>query len=144
MPAVAAATVCLMNEVRNTYHRGALRANGKLQRVATSQVRDMVHLNYFADQRPSGETAGALIAATRYAAHAARLATGQNIGWGTGPDATPASMVAAWMASAPHRALILAGAFRDVGVGVTTRLPAVLERGPQGAVYAVEFAAGAR
>jgi uncharacterized protein YkwD len=93
--------------------------------------------------RPSGTTPGALIASSPYGAHAVDLSAGQNIGWGTGGDATPASMVAAWMASPPHRALILARAFRDVGVGVSTRIPGVLGHGPWGAVYAVEFAARA-
>jgi uncharacterized protein YkwD len=143
MPTVTAATVCLLNQVRSTYHLTALRANGYLQRVAAAQVGQMVRWNYFADVRPSGATPSTLIASTRYAAHAARLQTGQNIGWGTGQDATPASMVAAWMASPPHRALILARSFRDVGVGITMRLPTVLGEGPKGAVYAVEFAARA-
>jgi uncharacterized protein YkwD len=139
--AVTAATLCLLNQLRSSHHLRALRANGYLQRVATGQVRHMVHWNYFADVPPNGQTPEAMIASSRYAAHAARLATGQNIGWGTGADATPASMVAAWMASPPHRALILARAFRDAGVAVSMRLPAALEQGSGGAVYAVEFAA---
>src|SRR5437660_19253 len=80
---------------------------------------------------------------TRAAAHAARLSTGQNIRWGTGAETTPASMVRAWMASPAHRALILSGAFHDVGVAISTRLPAMLAQGPGGALYAVEFAARA-
>jgi uncharacterized protein YkwD len=139
--AVTAATLCLLNQLRSSYHLGALRANRYLQRVADGQVRHMVRWNYFADVAPSGQTPGALIASSRYGGHAARLATGQNIGWGTGADTTPASMVAAWMNSPPHRALIVARAFRDAGVGVSMRLPSVLDQGPGGAVYAVEFGA---
>ncbi len=139
--AVAAATVCLLNQLRHSYHLRALRANRYLQRVATGQVRQMVRWNYFADVPPAGPPAAALIASSRYAAHAARLSTGQNIGWGTGPDATAASMVSAWMASPPHRRLILAGAFQSVGVAISTSLPAILHHGPRGALYAVEFAA---
>jgi uncharacterized protein YkwD len=139
--AVTAATLCLVNQLRGSYHLGALRANHYLQRVALGQVRHMVHWNYFADAPPSGLASGELIASSRYGARAARLATGQNIGWGTGADATPRSMVAAWMASPPHRALILARGFRDAGVAVSMRLPAVLDQGSGGAVYALEFAA---
>jgi uncharacterized protein YkwD len=141
--AVAAATLCLINQVRHGYHLGALRANRYLQRVAAGQVRQMVHWNYFADVRPTGQTPKDLIASSRYAAHAARLSTGQNIGWGTGRKATPANMVAAWMASPPHRALILRRAFNDVGVGVALQLPEVVGHHRQGALYAVEFAARA-
>src|SRR5207302_2804030 len=139
--AVDSASVCLINQVRRAYGLRPLRLNRTLQRVATSQVGQMVRLNYFADVRPFGPTPARLIASSRYAAHAARLSTGQNIGWGTGPDATPASMVSAWMASPPHRRLILAGAFQSVGVAISTSLPAILHHGPRGALYAVEFAA---
>lgn len=140
MAAVSAATLCLINQLRSSYHLRALRANRYLQRVASGQVGHMVRWNYFADLPPFGRSAGQQIAASRYAARAARLATGQNIGWGTGEDATPASMVSGWMASPPHRALILARAFRQAGVGISTSLPAVLGRSGPGALYAVEFA----
>jgi uncharacterized protein YkwD len=140
LAAVGAATVCLLNQLRRSYRERALRANHYLARVAGGQVRDMVHWDYFSDQPPVGRSAGRLIASSRYGARAARLATGQNIGWGTGGDATPASMVAAWMASPPHRALILAPGFREVGVGVSPTLPAVLGRDAPGGLYAVEFA----
>ena len=45
------------------------------------------------------------------------------------------------MHSAPHRAVILAARFRDMGTGMAPALPRVLRRGGPGAVYAVEFAA---
>jgi len=141
--AVDAATVCLINQARTARHLHAVRANRYLQRVASGQVRQMVRWNYFADAPPSGRSAARLIASSRYAAHSAGLSTGQNIGWGTGANATPASLVRAWMASPPHRALILAGAFQDVGVAISTRLPTMLDRGAGGALYAVEFAARA-
>ena len=141
--AIGAATVCLINQLRGLHHRHLLGANRYLQRVATGQVRQMVRWSYFADVRPSGQTPAALIASTGYAAHAARLATGENIGWGTGAETTPAAMVAGWMASPSHRALILARVFHDIGVGVSPRLPGNLRRGPLGALYAVEFGARA-
>jgi uncharacterized protein YkwD len=141
--AVRVATVCLINQLRRSYRLPALRADRYLQRVATGQVGQMVRWNYFADLPPNGRPSGAQIASSRYAAHAARVSTGQNIGWGTGNDATPTSMVAAWMASPPHRALMLARSFRDVGVGISLSLPAVLEQPERGALYAVEFAAWA-
>lgn len=139
---IGATTVCLINQLRGFHHLRALRTNRSLARVASGQVREMVRFRYFADVRPSGETPGTLIASTGYAAHAASLATGENIGWGTGGEATPASMVAGWMASPPHRALILARAFRDIGVGMWPSVPWRSD-GPLGAVYAVEFGARA-
>jgi uncharacterized protein YkwD len=147
--AVAAATLCLIDKVRATYHLRPLRSNHELQALATTQVGDMVRWNYFADNRPAGQTPATLIEATRYGAHATRLATGQNIAWGTGVYASPARVVTAWMNSPPHRKIILTADFRDAGVSATAAVPSVVEnRVPTpvpasmpGATYAVEFGA---
>ena len=139
--AVAAATLCLIDEERASYRLRALRSNRELRKLAASQVDDMVSWDYFADDRPPGLTPMTLVSATRYPAHAARLSIGQNIGWGTGEDATPASMVAAWMASPGHREIILTGEYREAGVGVAPAVPAQFEPQLPGATYAIEFAA---
>jgi uncharacterized protein YkwD len=136
---IDAATICLINQIRAGAHLRPLRPNSTLQAVAVSQVSDMIRSNYFADARPSGSTAGTLIAATPYGANTASLSVGQNIGWATGADTTPAQMVTTWMRSPEHRAIILTGEFHDAGVGVTPALPAVLGHGRRGATYAIEF-----
>jgi uncharacterized protein YkwD len=141
--AVDAATLCLIDHVRTASHLRPLRFNHELQAVAATQVSAMVRWNYFADNSPSGQTPARLIEATPYAAHATRLATGQNIAWGTGTDATPAFVVDAWMKSPPHRELILTAAYRDAGVSATPAVPSVVESAP-GATYAVEFGARRR
>jgi uncharacterized protein YkwD len=140
--AIDAATLCLIDNLRATYRLGPVRVNRELQGVATEQVEDMVGWDYFADDRPPEQTPASLIEATHYPAHSARLSTGQNIGWGTGPYATPAQMVAAWMASPPHREILLLSEYREAGVGVAPAVPSVLAQ-PQslpGATYAIEFA----
>jgi uncharacterized protein YkwD len=139
--AVDAATLCLVDRVRSARHLRPLRSNHELQTVAARQVNCIVRSNYFADECPSGQTAAALIAATPYAAHAVRLFTGQNLGWGTGPYATPAQIVAAWMSSPAHRAIILTRTFNDAGVGMTPAVPTTVGVGETGATYAIEFAA---
>ncbi len=138
--AIDAATLCLIDNVRAAYRLGPVRANRELQGVATTQVDDMVGWDYFADNRPPEQTPAALIEATHYPAHSARLSTGQNIGWGTGPYATPAQMVAAWMASPPHREIMLLREYREAGVGVAPAVPSVLAQSLPGATYAIEFA----
>jgi hypothetical protein len=140
-PRVASATLCLINQVRRAYHLLPLRSNRELRRLAASQVRHMVSWNYFADDRPPGLTPMALVSRTRYTAHATTLWVGQNIGWGTGEYATPAAMVAAWVASPGHLENIVASEYREVGVGVTPAVPARLEPELPGATYAMEFAA---
>jgi uncharacterized protein YkwD len=52
---------------------------------------------------------------------------------------TPAGIVAAWMASPPHRAIILDRTYRDAGVAATPALPSVVGQGRVGATYAMEF-----
>jgi uncharacterized protein YkwD len=139
-PAVDAAVLCLVDRLRAARHEPALRANHELGSVASGQVASMVRFDYFSDVRPSGQTPMALVYATRYPAHAAAVTVGQNIAWGTGRSATPLRIIAAWMASPPHRELILSGEFRDAGVAVSPRTPRVLRAPPHGAVYAIEFA----
>jgi uncharacterized protein YkwD len=137
--AIGAATLCLVDRLRAAWRLAPLRANSALRAVAASQVRNMVRLDYFADVRPSGQTPLSLVAATNYRAHASSVSVAQNIAWGTGPLATPARIVAAWMASPPHRRLILTGSFRDAGVAATPAVPWRLGRGSYGATYAIEF-----
>jgi uncharacterized protein YkwD len=138
--AIDAAVVCLINNIRAAHRLPPLRANYYLGRVATTQVGEMLRSNYFADVRPSGLTPLALIASTRYVKHAFSFTVGQNLGWATGTDTPPVTMVAAWMNSPPHREIILTRMFRDVGVGELPALPSALERGNAGALYAIEFA----
>ncbi len=138
---VGAATLCLIDQVRTARRLRSLRSNGVLRTIAASQVNDMVRWNYFADNRPPGLTPFSLIATTRYPVHTRGLSIGQNIGWGTGEYATPACMVAAWMASPGHRAIILTRGYRDAGVGVAPAIPPVLGQELPGATYAIEFGA---
>jgi uncharacterized protein YkwD len=139
IPAVDAATLCLVNDVRILYRLRPLHSNRELGHVASSQVTNMVRWNYFADVRPSGQTVLSLVALTGYPLHAIEFAVGQNIGWGTGSYTTPTHIVAEWMASPPHRQIMLSSEYRDAGVAVTPAVPAVLNAARQGATYAIEL-----
>ena len=133
------ATLCLINQIRAAHHLGALHPNSQLLGVAGSQVSTMVSWDYFADVRPSGQTPLSLVVGTRYPAHAANIAVGQNIAWGTGRYSTPSHIVTEWMQSPSHRAIILTGEYRDAGVAIKPALPYVLGAGDRGAIYAMEF-----
>ena len=136
---VDAATLCLVNRLRSAYGLRPLRANRALSHVAASQVTSMVRLDYFADVGPSGQTPLSLVAVTGYALHAAQFAVGENIAWGTGSYTTPAHIVAEWMASPPHREVMLNAEYRNAGVAVTPAVPAVLYAPGHGATYAIEL-----
>jgi uncharacterized protein YkwD len=138
---VDAAMLCLVDQVRAAHGVRPLRANSELGHVAFSQVLSMVRFDYFADIRPTGQTPMSLVVGTHYRAHASAISVGQNIAWGTGRYTTPAHIVAEWMASPPHREIMLSGEFHDAAVAVTPTLPGVLHAGRHGAVYAIELGA---
>ena len=137
--AIDAATFCLIEQVRAANHLRPLRSSSPLQSVATGQTHDMVVGDYFGDDSISGLTPMQRILATPYPSHAKRVNSAQNIGWATGPLATPAAMVEAWMHSPPHREIILTARFRDIGVGVTPAAPSSLSEGLEGATYTLEL-----
>jgi uncharacterized protein YkwD len=139
LAAIDTATLCLVNQVRAVNHLRPLRFSNPLQSVAAGQALDMVQGDYFGDDSPSGETPMQRILATPYSAHAARVNAAQNIGWATGPLATPAAMLQAWMSSPPHRAIILTSSFHDIGVGVSPAAPSSLSQGLTGATYTLEL-----
>lgn len=136
---IDAATLCLINRVRAAHHLRSLRFSWPLQSVASGQAKDMVIGDYFGDRSLSGATPLQRILATPYPGRAWRLSTAQNIGWATGPLATPAGIVEAWMHSPPHRKIILTPSFRDIGVGATPAAPSSLSEGLEGATYTIEF-----
>jgi uncharacterized protein YkwD len=138
---IDAATLCLMNQLRAARGMPSLRSNSALGRIASGQASDMVRGHYFADQSLSGQSPLARIMASGYVAHpaGARLLTAQNIGFGTGPNATPVGIVRAWMHSPPHRRIMLTAAYRDAGVGVAASVPSGIVSRWLGGTYAVEF-----
>ncbi len=133
------ATLCLINRERAGHQLRPLHANRQLAAVAASQLAAMVHLDYFSDVRPSGLTPMALVSTTRYAAHAARYSVGENIAWGARGDATPANIVASWMASPPHREVILTREYSDAGVAVSPTVPRLLALPNPAATFALEL-----
>jgi uncharacterized protein YkwD len=136
LAAVDAATLCLVDRVRAAHGLPALRANVALAAAAARKVGRMLHLDYFADADPAHLTPLSL--ATSYAARTHAVTVGQNIAWGTGIDATPASVVERWMQSPPHREIMLAPGFRDAGVAASPAVPSVLSS-TGGATYAMEL-----
>ena len=136
----ARAALCLVNDIRAAHHLRALRQSAPLSAVASSQVRTMVRRDYFADVRPTGQTPLSLIATSPYRTPHAEISVGQNIAWGSGAFSTPRHIVREWMASPPHRAIILTGGYRDAGTAVKPALPGVVGAGTHGGTYAMEFA----
>jgi uncharacterized protein YkwD len=136
---IASATLCLIDIRRGSRGRSLLRANSTLVHIADRQVRKMVHLDYFADVGPTGQTPLSLVAASPYPKPGRWFSVGQNLAWGTGGDTCPARIVQAWMSDPPHRRIMLDPRYRDAGVAAIPATPAVVGTGEQGATYAMEF-----
>ena len=136
--ALGRATLCLVNDERAQQGLVRLRPDRALARAAERHADDMVRHSYFAHQSRSGSTFVRRIARTGYLSGARRWWVGENLAWGSGSRATPRSILRSWMTSPKHRANILYGRFRELGVGVARGSPT---RQPYGgaATYVHEF-----
>jgi uncharacterized protein YkwD len=96
----------------------------------------MLRRRYFAHENPAGPSLKQRLKRGRYRGRPA----GENIGFDS--LGTARRLVAAWMASPPHRANMLSKQFRFVGVGLVLGKP-VQGRTP-GATYTVNLGSRAR
>src|SRR4051795_4257588 len=117
--AYARAVECLVNEERAGVGLRAVSDDRRLARAARRYSSAMVRERFFDHVSPEGSTLDQRARAAGYAGGA----LGETIGWGTGELATPRAIVAAWMASPPHHAVLLGTAFRRVGIGVADGSP---------------------
>lgn len=118
-----------LNRTRAAHHLPALREDRHMDGGASSHSRDMARHGYFAH----GAWPGRVMAA----AGGAR-SVGEVIGWrATGsPGGEARAMVHDWLGSPEHRAVLLDGAFRRIGIGRATSAHA----GHPIALYTVDWA----
>jgi len=138
---VRSATLCLIDLERTARGQAALAPNAALERVAQGHSEDMAARAYFEHNSPEGQTPLQRVEASGYLANpelGCELA--ENIAWGSLEYATPAAVVAAWMASPDHSANILTAGYRESGIGVSPDLPASFAEGEPGAIYTQDFA----
>lgn len=102
--------VRLINEIRSQYGLGQLAVNTELSRVARIKSQDMHDLGYFSHTSP---TYGSPFDMMKRFGIRYRTA-GENIAMGY---RSPQSVVDGWMNSPGHRANILNGSFKEIGMG---------------------------
>lgn len=102
--------VRLINEIRTQYGLGQLTVNTELSRVARIKSKDMREKGYFSHTSP---TYGSPFDMMKRFGIRYRTA-GENIAMGY---RTPQSVVNGWMNSPGHRANILNGNFKEIGMG---------------------------
>jgi uncharacterized protein YkwD len=129
-----AATVCILNRKRRAHGLGALRENKRLDLASQRHANDMSAHNFFAH----GDFVGRIKRA-RYLDGARSWTLGENIAWGSMDYATPASIVDSWMHSPPHRANILRGRFREIGLGIARGSPSSGQK--RAGTYVTDFGA---
>jgi uncharacterized protein YkwD len=97
-----------LNRVRAQHGLAGLRVDARLHRAARAHSREMVVSNTFSH--------GAFESRMLRFDVTGSIA-GENLAWGTGRRGTARSIVAAWLASAGHRANLLRPSFTRVGIG---------------------------
>jgi uncharacterized protein YkwD len=140
LPQVEAAALCLINVQRSQHGLAPLTSNSVLQGAALQHSQDMVSNGFFSHDSNSGEDFEDRILRFRYAPPNTRFVVGENIAWGTLSLSTADAIVVSWMNSPEHRANILNGKFRELGVGVEPSTPT---GDPSGATYTADFGARA-
>ncbi|HTQ68195.1 MAG TPA: CAP domain-containing protein [Solirubrobacteraceae bacterium] len=140
LPLVREATLCLVNRERTRAGEQPLREDAALAAAAQGHSTSMAVHGYFEHVSPGGSTPLSRIRESGYLSRSTPgYIVGENIAWGSYTDATPAAIVAGWMASPPHRANILDRSFRDSGMGVSPHLPPSFAAGAAGAIYTQDF-----
>lgn len=135
----AAATLCLLNGERAQHGLPRLREQRQLARAGRRYARTMARERFFSHTSPSGASMRDRLRAVGYARDDRAWSIGEALAWGVGPRATPAATVDAWLASPPHRRLLLDPGYRDAGIGVARGVPVMDAAAGPGATYALEL-----
>jgi uncharacterized protein YkwD len=136
---VRAAILCLVNRERAASGEGALAPSAAIEQAAQAHTESMAFGSYFEHLGPGGDTPVQRLRSAGYLHGAAGYEVGENIAWGTLWLSSPRAIVAAWMASPPHRANILNARFHDTAIGVSAHPPSSLAHGQSGGVYTQDF-----
>ena len=107
------AMYCSVNMVRRAYRLGFVRGNGPLNRSSALKA-DAVRRCGF-----SHTPCGMSFASTfRRAGYLPAQAFGENLAWGQADLGSPLHTIEMWLNSPPHRANLLSGRWRDLGIAV--------------------------
>lgn len=132
------ATLCVLNAARERSGLRPLRLNPRLTVAARRHAGDMQRRNYFAHDSLGGGSFVDRIKDSGYLDGAGSWSVGENIAWGSHGHAAPRVIGRMWMDSPGHRANILNGSFRDIGIGLAYGAPVAGTGGPA-ITYATDF-----
>lgn len=110
--------VCLINSARARRGLHKVHARGELVGAAENHSAHMQATDCFDHTCPGEPPLTGRYTKSDYLPCGCSWGAAENIAWGPRSKGSPRAIVNAWMGSAPHRANILNGSYRDVGVGV--------------------------
>jgi uncharacterized protein YkwD len=125
LPSARGVVLCSINAERAAAGLRPVALERHLQRAAQAHSADMVTRRYFAHTSPEGRTLTRRARSAGYLRGTLSWALGEAIGWGPQGVDTSAALTRAWIESPPHRAILLAGRYRDLGIGVAAGVPDV-------------------
>jgi uncharacterized protein YkwD len=100
-----AQAIASLNQIRTSNGLAALRASRSLAHSANAYARYMLDNDFFGHQ-------------ARIRVASQFRTAGETIAWHSGSQAGARRTVRQWMASPPHRAVLMSSAFRMVGMGM--------------------------
>jgi uncharacterized protein YkwD len=108
---------CLIGYARDRSGASRLRSNRALERAAGAKARDIDRCGF--SHRACGRPAAYWPHKTGYVGSGPWL-VGENIAWGRGDRGNPRRVMASWLASPPHREVLLMKRFEHSGIGLRT------------------------
>jgi uncharacterized protein YkwD len=135
--AVAAAVSCLVNGERAARGLAVVERANALELSAQRHAVDMVARGYFEHVSPTGGTVDKRARRVGYLT-APCWSLGEDLGSAPAAVASAQDVVAAWMESPGHRAVILDPSFREIGIGLVNRTPSGVA---PGATFVLELGA---
>ena len=134
------ATLCGLNRERAHAGLHKLKLNTELSRAARRHAHDMAQRNYFSHDTLGGGSFVDRIRAEGYLKGAHSWVVGENLAWGSRGYSRPRMIMKLWMNSQGHRANILNGSFREIGIGLAYDAP-VAGGGKPVCTYTTDFGA---
>jgi uncharacterized protein YkwD len=128
------ALLCEIARVRGQHDARRLRGDPELELAAARHAADMVQRRYFSHTSPGGRDLGDRARRAGYARRRCSWRVGEILAWGVGARSTASRIVRAWMDSPSHRRILVAGRYRELGLGLQAGTPD--ERFPGGATVA--------
>jgi uncharacterized protein YkwD len=138
-PALATAVLVDVNRVRAAHGLGRLSPSPALRAAAELHSREMVKSGRFQHESPDGTPFWRRIARFYGSTGFGTWRVGENLIWSS-PTFSASVVVRSWLASPPHRRIMLDPSFRELGVGAVRDTAAPAEfRGMDSTVVTADF-----